>query len=399
MLDDIDLLVAGAGPAGCTVAERAASVLGWKVLVIDRRDHLAGNCFDSRHRNGVLVHNYGPHYFRTNDADLLPYLSRFTDCVPARYDARSLVRGRLYPFPINLDTLEQFFGRKLDADAARRLLDEVRVPIDKPRNSEEFVLSRVGRELYEAFYLHYTRKQWGLHPRDLAPGVCGRIPVRLDRDPRYVDHRFQVMPRLGFTALFRRMLDYRKIRVLLGCDFQEVRHLIVPRRATLYTGPIDEYFEHRLGKLPYRSLKFDLVPYAQRFHQLCVQINYPDERAHTRSVEIKHVTGQEHPETVVSYETPRGTGEPFYPVPTAASQQLYARYRALDEEETRRRRVFFCGRLAQYRHFNTDEVITEALQCFQRIRQACGVANDRSALSPVPSTTSRVLVEMTPTAG
>src|SRR5438876_1143028 len=272
MLDDIDLLVAGAGPAGCTVAERAASVLGWKVLVVDRRDHLAGNCFDSRHRNGVLVHNYGPHYFRTNDADLLAYLSRFTDWVPARYEVRSLVRGRLYPFPIYLDTLEQFFGRTLDADSARQLLEEVRTPIAEPRNSEEFVLSRVGRELYEAFYLEYTRKQWGLHPRDLAPGVCGRIPVRLDRDPRYVDHRFQVMPRLGFTALFRRMLQHRKIRVLLGCDFQEVRHLIVPRRATLYTGPIDEYFGHRLGKLPYRSLKFDFVPFAQRFRQPCVQI-------------------------------------------------------------------------------------------------------------------------------
>src|SRR6266508_2841341 len=351
MLDDIDLLVGGAGPAGCTVAERAASVLGWKVLVIDRRDHLAGNCFDSRHRNGVLVHNYGPHYFRTNDADLLAYLSRFTDWVPAHYEVRSLVRGRLYPFPINLDTLEQFFGCKLDAPSARRLLDEVRIPLAEPHNSEEFVLSRVGRELYEAFYLHYTRKQWGLHPRDLAPGVCGRIPVRLDRDPRYVDHRFQVMPRLGFTALFRRMLDHRKIRVLLGCDFQEVRPLIVPRRATLYTGPLDEYFEYRLGKLPYRSLKFEFVPFAQRFRQPCVQINYPDERPHTRSVEIKHVTGQEHDETVISYETPCGSGEPFYPVPTAASQQLCARYQTLAEEETRRCRVFFCGRLAQYRYF------------------------------------------------
>ncbi|MBI1918305.1 MAG: NAD(P)-binding protein, partial [Planctomycetes bacterium] len=250
MLDDIDLLVAGAGPAGCTVAERAASVLGWKVLVVDRRDHLAGNCFDSCHRNGVLVHNYGPHFFRTNDADLLAYLSRFTEWVPARYEVRSLVRGTLYPFPINLDTLEHFFGCKLDAAAASRFLDEIRVPIADPRNSEEFVLSRVGRELYEAFYLHYTRKQWGLHPRDLVPGVCGRIPVRLDRDPRYVDHRFQVMPQFGFTAMFRRMLHHRKIRVLLGCDFQEVRHLIVPRRAALYTGPIDEYFDHRLGKLP-----------------------------------------------------------------------------------------------------------------------------------------------------
>src|SRR5262249_47409898 len=156
------LLVAGAGPAGCTVAERAARVLGWKVLVVDRRDHLAGNCFDSRHRNGVLVHNYGPHYFRTNDVGLLAYLSRFADCIPARYWVRSLVRGRLLPFPTNLDPLEQFFDRNLDADSPRLLLDRVRLPIDKPCNSEEFVLSRVGRELYEAFYLNYTRKQWGL---------------------------------------------------------------------------------------------------------------------------------------------------------------------------------------------------------------------------------------------
>lgn len=388
MLDDIDLLVAGAGPAGCTIAERAATVLGWRVLVIDRREHLAGNCHDSRQPNGVLVHNYGPHYFRTSDESLLAYLSRFTDWLPARYEVKSLVRGKLHPFPINLDTLEQFFGRTLDADSAQRLLDRVRVPIAEPQNSEEFVLSRVGRELYEAFYLHYTRKQWGLHPRELAANVCGRIPVRLDRDPRYVGHRFQVMPKQGFNALFRRMIRHRNIRVLLGCDFEEVRRLIVPRRATLYTGPIDEYFENRLGKLPYRSLKFEFVPFAQRFRQPCVQINYPDKRPCTRSVEIKHVTGQEHPETVVSYETPSGSGEPYYPVPTAASSQLYERYRALADEETRRRRVFFCGRLAQYRYFNTDEVITEALQCFQRIRQTCGPRDDPSVSSPTTSITS-----------
>ncbi len=372
MLDDIDLLIAGAGPTGCAVAERAANVLGWKVLVVDRRTHIAGNCFDSRHKSGVLVHNYGPHYFRTNDASLLAYLSRFTEWIPARYEVRSLVRDKLYPFPINLNTLEQFFGCTLDAVSGQQLLEEVRIPIAEPRNSEEFVLSRVGRQLYEAFYLPYTLKQWGMHPRELAANVCGRIPLRLDRDPRYVDHRFQVMPKRGFTALFRRMLHHRKIRVLLGCDFEEVRHLIVPRRATLYTGPLDEYFGHRLGKLPYRSLKFDFVPFEQRFRQPCVQINYPDNRPYTRSVEIKHITGQKHPRTVISYETPLDVGEPFYPVPTASSQQLYERYKACAEEETSRRRVFFCGRLAQYRYFNTDEVIAEALQCFQRIRQTCG---------------------------
>jgi UDP-galactopyranose mutase len=387
MLDDIDLLIAGAGPVGCVLAERAARVLGWKVLLVDRRPHLAGNCFDSRRPNGLLVHNYGPHYFRTNDDGLLAYLSRFTDWLPANYEARASVAGKLYPFPINLTTLEQFFGRPLDAESAERLLASKRVPCERPANSEEYVLSRVGRELYEAFYLGYTLKQWGLHPRQLGPSVCGRIPVRLDRDHRYVGHRHQVMPKHGFTALFTRMVRHRRIRVLLGCPFQEVRDLVVPRRATVYTGPVDEYFEHRLGRLPYRSLKFEWVTRPARFVQPCVQINYPNEHAHTRSVEIKHVTGQEHPETVVSYETPSATGEPFYPIPRPESAALYRKYQLLAEEETRRRRVFFCGRLAQYRYFNTDEVILEALTCFDQLRRLAPQAARPSALSATTSTT------------
>src|SRR5262249_52514447 len=152
--------------------------------------HLAGNCHDSVHSSGVLIHNYGPHYFRTNDAALVRYLSRFTEWIPGNYVVKSQLGGRLYPFPINLTTLEQFFGRSLDADEARRLLDSKRVPIERPANSEELVLSQVGRELYECFYLNYTLKQWELHPRELAPTVCGRIAVRLNRDERYVEHRF-----------------------------------------------------------------------------------------------------------------------------------------------------------------------------------------------------------------
>ena len=372
MLDDVDLLVCGAGPAGSVVAERAAAVLGWKVLVVDQRPHVAGNCHDSTHPSGVLVHNYGPHYFRTNDDALLRYLSRFTDWHEANYEVRSLVRGQLLPFPINLTTLEAFFGKSLTPAAAAELLARKRHDIPTPANSEEEVLSKVGPELYDAFYRGYTHKQWGVSAAGLDPGVCGRIPVRLTRDARYVDHEFQVMPTRGFTALFRAMLKHRRIRVLLGCKYDEVRTLIRPRRATVFTGPIDEYFGHRLGRLPYRSLRFDFVAKPVEFAQPCVQVNYPNDFAYTRSVEIKHVTGQRHPHTVVSYETPTATGEPFYPVPRVENRALYQRYAALAEHERVRNGVYFCGRLAQYRYFNTDEVIQEALRCFDRIRAERG---------------------------
>lgn len=371
VLDDVDLLVCGAGPVGCVVAERAAHVLGWKVLVVDRRAHIGGNCHDSFHKSGLFIHNYGPHYFRTNDASLVRYLSRFTEWIPGNYIVKSQLGGALYPFPINITTLEQYFGVSLDAAAAERLLKEKRLPIERPANSEEYVLGQVGRELYESFFLNYTLKQWQHHPRDLAPSVCGRIGVRLHRDGRYVQHRYQIMPKRGFTALFSRMLEHRRIRVLVDCDFHEIRDLVKPRHATVYTGPIDAYFDHRLGRLPYRSLEFDIVPFEAEFRQPCVQINYPNDFAYTRSVEYKHVTGQHHPATVVSYETPRAVGEPYYPVPTAGSAALYEGYRKLAERATRRERVYFCGRLAQYRYFNTDEVIQEALDCFATIRTRC----------------------------
>jgi len=381
MLDDVDLLVCGAGPVGCVVAERAAAALGWKVLVVDKRAHIAGNCHDSKHSSGVLIHNYGPHYFRTNDDSLLQYLSRFTDWNPANYEVRSLVRGRLHPFPININTLEQYFGCNLTPDSAQQLLNDKRANIANPSNSEEWVLSRVGRELYQDFYRNYTIKQWGVEPRELEPEVCGRIPVKFDRDTRYVGHKHQVMPKAGFTAMFAKMLQSRRIRVLLDCSFEEVRHLVRPRRATVFTGPIDAYFGHCFGSLPYRSLQFDFVEHQSEYVQPCVQINYPNEHAYTRSVEIKHVTGQRHRRTVVSYETPQANGEPYYPVPKAENKSLYMKYAALAEREKMDKAVYFCGRLAQYRYFNTDEVILEALACVRRMERECGARPARSALS------------------
>ena len=356
----VDLLIVGAGPAGCIIAERAANE-GRSVLLIDRRPHLAGNCHDSHHASGVLIHRYGPHYFRTNSESLVRYLSAFTEWIPAAYEVRASVGGDLYHFPINLTTLERFFGRELDAESAEHLLASERIPCESPANSEEYVLSRVGRRLFDAFYRGYTRKQWGRDASQLAPSVCGRIPVRLNRDCRYVDAAFQQMPAEGFTELFRRMTANRRIQIELGADYRDLRD--VDRRATVWTGPIDEYFGHRFGPLPYRSLAFDFQAHDREYVQPCVQVNYPDESVpFTRAVEIKHVTGQRHEKTVVSVEYPRSSGEPYYPVPDPSSAALYAKYKALADATPS---TFFVGRLAEYRYYNTDEVMLRALAAWE----------------------------------
>ncbi len=366
---EYSVIVAGAGPVGCVIAERLASQLGWKVLLVDKRAHIAGNCFDTRHESGVLIHRYGPHYFRSNKIDLVNYLSNFTKWIPGNYIVKSSVNNDLYPFPINLLTLRQFFKQPdLNAEQAEALLASRREHFPNPANSEEFVLSRVGRELYEAFYLGYTLKQWNIHPRDLAPSVCGRIPVRLNTDERYVDHEYQLTPAEGFTNMFTNMVSHPNIDVMLETDFETLRHSLKPGIATVYTGQIDEYFDFKLGKLPWRSLQFEFKEEPTEYTQPCVQINYPNEHGYTRTVEIKHVTGQKHPHTVISYEYPTAEGDPYYPIPMEANAALYDRYKALAEEETANNNVYFCGRLAEYKYFNTDEVIERALHTFNLIK-------------------------------
>jgi UDP-galactopyranose mutase len=366
--EEIDLVIVGAGIVGCTVAERAARERGWRSLILERRDHIGGNCFDSTHESGVLVHRYGPHYFRTDSPEVYAYLSRFTDWIPGNYVVKVATRGELFDFPINLTTLERFFGTPLTPESARRLLDEVRDrSIRAPRNSEELVLSRVGRDLYEAFYRGYTTKQWGLPPAALDPSVCGRIPVRFTRDTSYVEQRWQVMPSRGFTHMFTGMLASPLIEMRLGCDHARLRSALRPRVATVYTGPVDEYFDHRLGRLPWRSLDFELVAYEEEWRQPCVQINHPSQNAYTRSVEYKHVTGQRHPHTVVGYEYPRSGGEPFYPIPSPESRRCHAGYIELAEHERRTARVYFTGRLATYCYMNMDQAAAAAFATFAAI--------------------------------
>lgn len=365
-MTNYDILIVGAGPVGCVIAERCATQLGWKVLLIDKRSHVAGNCYDRKHESGVMIHQYGPHYFRTNQKSLYDYLSQFTEWIPGNYIVTSNTRNEFFPFPINLDTLTQFFKTApLDEETAKKLLEEKREKIEQPKNSEEFVLSRVGREMYEAFYLGYTLKQWDMHPRDLSPSVCGRIPVRFNHDNRYVDHQYQVTPKNGFTEMFQKMIDHPLIEIRLDTDYQSIQektHVVV------YTGPVDEYFNFRLGKLAWRSLEFDFQVKDQEYVQPNVQINYPNEHDYTRTVEIKHVTKQEHPQTVISYEYPRAEGDPYYPIPTSENQELYLKYKELADRETEKNHVYFCGRLAEYKYFNTDEVIENAFRTFEVLK-------------------------------
>jgi UDP-galactopyranose mutase len=337
---------------------------GRPVLLIDKRPHIAGNAYDEYDMHGVLVHRFGPHIFHTNSERIFQYLSRFTEWHPYEHRVRSVVDGVSYPFPINRDTLNRLYGLDLDEAGAAAFLERVREPRDPLLTSEDVVLNSVGRDLYEKFFLNYTRKQWGLEPSQLRAGVAARIPVRTSTDDRYFADSFQAMPRLGYTRMFETLLDHPNIRVELGVDFAELRHR--ERFAHIvYTGPIDVYFGCRHGRLPYRSLCFEHehLPGVARFQETGTA-NYPNEHAYTRITEFKHLTGQEHTGTSLVREYPQAEGDPYYPVPRAENEALYKRYEALAAKEAR---ATFVGRLAQYRYYNMDQVVGAALAAARRL--------------------------------
>ena len=362
-----DYLIVGAGFAGAVLAERLASQCGATCLVIDRRAHIGGNAHDHYDAAGVLLHTYGPHYFRTNSDRIVAYLSQFTEWHPVEYKILSWTHGRFWQFPINLNTFEQLVGHAATSEEMERTLAEWRVPIAEPKNSEEVIVSQVGVKLYEMFFKNYTRKQWRRDPRELDASVCGRIPIRLNRDDRYLSEKFQALPRDGYTAMFRKILAHPKIEVRLQTNYREASAQI-PHRHLIFTGPIDEYFEHRFGPLPYRSLRFEPETLAQEFFQPAMQVNYPNDHDFTRIVEIKHATGQRLPVTTIVREYPEDFGpgkEPYYPIPAPDTRALYERYAALAAQETG---TTFVGRLATYRYYNMDQVVGMALAEFEKLR-------------------------------
>jgi UDP-galactopyranose mutase len=360
-----DYLIVGAGFAGSVLAERLASQHGACVLLIDRRDHIAGNAYDEQNAAGILYHKYGPHIFHTNSEQVVEYLSQFTKWRPYEHRVLAEVRGRRVPIPINRTTLNALFdaGLQTDAEAAEFLAGRAE-PVEDIRTSEDVVVNAVGRELYELFFQGYTRKQWGLDPSELDKSVTARIPTRTNTDDRYFTDAFQAMPSDGYTAMFRRMLDHPRIEVRTGVDFRDVRDEVEAMHI-IYTGPIDEYFDFRFGKLPYRSLKFDHRTLQEERHQPVGTVNYPSpDVPYTRVTEYKHLTGQQAPATTITYEYPSAEGDPYYPVPREENQALYKRYEALADATEG---VTFVGRLATYRYYNMDQIVGQALATFRKI--------------------------------
>jgi UDP-galactopyranose mutase len=372
-----DYLIVGAGFAGSVLAERLASQAGKRVLVVDKRSHIGGNAYDCYDDAGILIHKYGPHIFHTNSAEVFGYLSQFTEWRPYEHRVLASVDGQLLPIPINLDTVNRLYGTSYTSCELEDFFRRVAEPVAEVRTSEDVVVSRVGRELYEKFFRHYTRKQWGLDPSELDASVTARVPTRTSRDDRYFGDRYQAMPLHGYTRLFERMLDHPHIKLLLNCDYREVRDL-VPYRELVYTGPIDEFFDYCFGRLPYRSLEFRWETRDVAWAQPVAVVNYTVDEAYTRVTEMKHLTGQVHPKTSLVYEYPRAEGDPYYPIPQPANAALYKRYQALAEATPG---VHFVGRLATYRYYNMDQVVAQALAEFDRIM---GTRRGPSRPAPTP---------------
>jgi UDP-galactopyranose mutase len=372
--DRYDVVVAGAGFAGAVMAERLAADGGLKVLVVDRRPHIAGNAYDHLDEAGVMIHQYGPHIFHTNSSEVADYLSRFTEWRPYEHRVLAAVRDKLVPMPINRTTLNVLYDLdlKTDDDAAEFLASRAE-PVGIVKTSEDVVVGAIGRDLYQTFFRGYTRKQWGLDPSELDKSVTSRVPTRTNTDDRYFTDSFQAMPRDGYTAMFAKMLDHPNIEVLLGVDFVEIRDS-VDFDELVYTGPIDEYFGFRYGRLPYRSLRFEHQTIDAEKFQDVATVNYPDEAVpYTRITEYKYLTGQIAPKTSITYEYPSAEGDPYYPIPREENQTLFKRYEALAIAEAG---VTFVGRLATYRYYNMDQVVGQALATYRK--RAGRTASDES---------------------
>jgi UDP-galactopyranose mutase len=361
-----DYLIVGAGFAGCVLAERLASVEDKKVIIVDQRDHIGGNAYDYYNSDGILIHKYGPHIFHTNSRKVFDYLSLFTDWRPYEHRVLASVDGQLVPMPINLNTINKLYGLNLSSDELVAFFESRAERVSRVVTSEDVVVSKVGRELYEKFFQGYTRKFWDLDPSELDASVSSRVPTRTNRDDRYFTDTYQAMPVHGYTAMFQKMLSHPNIKVMLNTDYREIVDLI-PCKAMIYTGPIDAYFNYCYGRLPYRSIEFRFETHDRESFQSTGTINYPNEHPYTRITEFKYLTGQKHHKTTIVYEYPKAEGDPYYPIPRPENMEIYRKYHSLARTMTN---TYFTGRLATYRYYNMDQVVAQSLSLFEKITQS-----------------------------
>lgn len=361
-----DYLIVGAGFAGAVMAERLASQLNKKVLIVEKRNHIAGNAFDEYDEHGILVHRYGPHIFHTNSKEVFEYLSQFTEWIPYEHKVLAKIGNELYPIPINRITINKLYKLNLKTENEVKnyfeSVKEKRFPI---LNSEDIIVNQVGKDLFEKFFRHYTKKQWNLEPKELSPSVCGRIPVRTNDDCRYFTDKYQFMPKEGYTKMFEKILNHKNIELILNSDYKTILDSVKFDKM-IYTGPIDYFFDYQFGKLPYRSIRFEFRNFNLNLIQKSAVYNYTsNEVEFTRVTEYKHITSQKSETTTLSYEYPVKEGEPFYPVPTLENKNKYLLYK---REFEKIKNIFFCGRLAEYQYFNMDQVIANSLKNLKNIK-------------------------------
>jgi UDP-galactopyranose mutase len=360
-----DYLIVGAGFAGSVMAERIASQFDKKVIIVEKRNHIAGNAYDEYDENGILVHRYGPHIFHTNSKKVFDYLSQFTEWRKYEHKVLASLNGNLFPIPINRITLNKLYNMNIqteeEVEEYYRKVREKRNPV---QNSEDVIVNKVGYDLFEKFFKHFTKKQWNLEPSELAASVCGRIPVRTNDDCRYFTDKFRYMPKEGYTKMFEKILEHKNIETVLSTDFKDVINEIKFNKL-IYTGPIDYYFDYEFGKLPYRSIRFEYKSFDTAYFQSTAQVNYVDNSEnYTRVVEHKYLSDQKTKNTTVSFEFPQSEGEPFYPIPRKENQQIYLKY---FQRAQNLKNVFFVGRLAEYQYYNMDQVVANSLKVFSEL--------------------------------
>lgn len=360
-----DYLIVGAGLSGCVFAERAASQLNKNVLIVEKRNHIAGNAYDETDEYGVLVHRYGPHIFHTNNKKVVDYLSQFTEWNRYVHKVLAKLDKEHFPIPINIATINKLYDMNIsNEDEAREFFGRVSGRRSPVVTSEDVMINRIGDDLFKKFFKNYTLKQWGVEPKYLFASVCGRIPVRYDFNDFYFDDKYQLMPKYGYTEMFKKMLDNKRIEVLLNVDYKNIVEDI-KFNTLIFTGPIDYYFDFIYGKLPYRSIEFKYEHYDKDFVQPAAQINHVDLSVpFTRSLEHKYLTGQKISGSTLSFEYPSKNGEPLYPVPNKNNHELFGKYKRLADGM---KSVLFIGRLAKYKYYNMDQVVDNALKAFEKI--------------------------------
>ncbi len=374
------VVIIGAGISGAVLAQQYAAA-GKSVLVLEKREHIAGNCYDYVDDNGILVSKYGAHLFHTNEEDVWEYVNRFSEWYPWEHKVVARVDGKLVPIPVNITTVNMLFGTDLKTeDQMKQWLDDNRIAIENPKDGREAVLSKVGPVLYEKMFRHYTKKQWDKYPEELHASVLERIPVRTNFDDRYFSDKYQALPKGGYTQMFKKILDHPNIEIRLNTDFFDIRDSIDGYEKLFYTGPIDRYFDfcHSLDeKLEYRSINFVSETYDGKFFQENSVVNYPGtEVDFTRIIEYKHFGNQQSEKSTVVREFTVDDGEPYYPVPNSRNQDIYDKYK---QEADKLSNVYFVGRLANYKYFNMDQAFKNALDLYKSLEETDAVSAPMTA--------------------